>query len=155
MSREHLSEEQEKARIINEVISEYFNIGINDIWKKSRKTEIVYPRQLIHFFIKEFTNMTITDIGAHSEIYGSVKDHSTVIHSCKSIRDYNEVDRDKQHEIKKIRFILKRRLFVLSQNKKKLSPEQKSLIEFRMIVLRALRLSKNKEILKAELISIL
>lgn len=55
---------------------------------------LVYARQLIFYFAVKYKLGTYTDLGKK---YG--KDHATVSHSIKSIKNYLDTDRVKKHRI--------------------------------------------------------
>lgn len=65
-----------------------FNLTLNDIRKKTRRREIVYPRHVLCYLLRKKTNMSLKDIG---ELTGG-RDHTTVIHAIKSIEDLMETD---------------------------------------------------------------
>jgi len=56
---------------------------------KTRKREIVFSRQLFHYFSRKYTNASLSAIGAH----GGGKDHSTVLHSCRVVENLIETDK--------------------------------------------------------------
>lgn len=62
---------------IKSAVAHYFNVSPNDLESKSRKKELVIPRQLAMYICKELTNCTLETIGKH---FGN-RDHSTVVHS--------------------------------------------------------------------------
>lgn len=62
---------------IKNAVAHYFNISPNDLESKSRKKELVIPRQLAMYISKELTNATLETIGKH---FGG-RDHTTVLHS--------------------------------------------------------------------------
>lgn len=66
---------------IMEVTADFFQITIADLKSKSRKKEVVYPRQLAMFLAKEYTKLPLKSIGYH---FGG-RDHATVIHSIQSV----------------------------------------------------------------------
>lgn len=72
----------ESARIIDIVVKE-FNLSLNELMGVRRFRSIVYPRQICMYLIKRNTHLSLTQIG---KIFG--KDHTSVIHSCNSIRDH-------------------------------------------------------------------
>ncbi len=74
---------------IQKTVAEYFNISINDIKGKSRKQEIVLPRQIAMYFAKELTTNSLKNIGFN---FGG-RDHSTVIHAISSINEQVESDK--------------------------------------------------------------
>jgi len=60
----------------------------NQVKEKTRKREVVFCRQLIMYFMKQYTKDSLASIGGH---FG--KDHATVLHACKTIN--NLIDTDK------------------------------------------------------------
>ncbi len=67
-------------QIIKEV-TEFYDITIESILGSSRKKELVVPRQIIMYLIRNETNASFPSIGA--ELGG--RDHTTVMHACKKI----------------------------------------------------------------------
>ena len=68
---------------VQEMVAEYFNVTVADLKAKSRKRELVYPRQVAMFIAKEKTDLSLKSIGYH---FGG-RDHSTVIHAIQCIND--------------------------------------------------------------------
>ncbi|MFC1729092.1 chromosomal replication initiator protein DnaA [candidate division KSB1 bacterium] len=66
---------------IQRVVANHFGINDNMLRDKTRKREIVYPRQVAMFLVKELTNHSLKAIGLH---FGG-RDHSTVLHAIKSV----------------------------------------------------------------------
>jgi hypothetical protein len=56
---------------------------------KRRQRELVFCRQAIFFFMRKFTKDSLVMIGSH---FG--KDHATVIHSCRTIQNIMDTDRN-------------------------------------------------------------
>jgi chromosomal replication initiator protein len=73
---------------IQKIVSEYFGLTQDKLKEKSRKREIVQARQLSMHFAKTYTKSSLKQIGK----YFGGKDHSTVIHSCQTVRDLMDVD---------------------------------------------------------------
>lgn len=71
------------AEHIIEIVCEETGIEYATVLKKSRKREVVITRQLIAFYCKNCTGMSLQSIG---EILGG-RDHTTVIHSVKTIQN--------------------------------------------------------------------
>ena len=67
--------------IIQEVVSENFNIRIEDLKSKKRTQNIVYPRQISMYLCRTLTDLSLPKIG---EYFGG-RDHTTVIHSYEKI----------------------------------------------------------------------
>ncbi|MCK4918411.1 MAG: chromosomal replication initiator protein DnaA [Candidatus Pacebacteria bacterium] len=68
---------------IIKTVANFYNIEEEMICKKTRKKEIVKPRQLIMYILREDFNISYPSIG---EKLGG-RDHTTVIHSCDKIRN--------------------------------------------------------------------
>jgi chromosomal replication initiator protein len=60
----------------------------DEIKSKSRKKEIVIPRQMAMYFAKEFTDLSLVMIGTYLG-----RDHSTVIHAISSVENMRDTDR--------------------------------------------------------------
>ncbi len=73
---------------IQKIVCEYFGLPQDKLKEKTRKREIVQARQLSMHFAKTYTKSSLKQIGKH---FGG-KDHSTVIHSCQTVRDLMDVD---------------------------------------------------------------
>jgi chromosomal replication initiator protein len=88
---------------IQEVIADYFQITVADLKSKSRKKEVVYPRQLAMFLAKEYTELPLKSIGYH---FGG-RDHSTVIHSIQSVNLLMDETPDVEETLQKLRSYFK------------------------------------------------
>jgi chromosomal replication initiator protein len=88
---------------IQEVIADFFQVTIADLKSKSRKKEVVYPRQLAMFLAKEYTDLPLKSIGYH---FGG-RDHSTVIHSIQSINLLMGETPDVEETLQKLRSYFK------------------------------------------------
>ena len=88
---------------IQEIIADFFQVTIADLKSKSRKKEVVYPRQLAMFLAKEYTELPLKSIGYH---FGG-RDHSTVIHSIQSINLLMDETPDVEETLQKLRSYFK------------------------------------------------
>lgn len=84
-------------------ISEFYDVEESSIYEKTRRKEIVKPRQLIMYILREDFGVSYPSIG--QKIGG--RDHTTVIHSCEKIRRNLKTDSVLEQEINQIRTILK------------------------------------------------
>ena len=73
---------------IQKIVCEYFELPHEKLKEKTRKREIVQARQLSMYFAKMYTKNSLKQIGK----YFGGKDHSTVIHSCQTVKDLMDVD---------------------------------------------------------------
>ena len=84
-------------------VSEFYDIDENSIYEKTRRKEIVRPRQLIMYILREDFGVSYPSIG--QKLGG--RDHTTVIHSCEKIKRELKNDPGMEQEINQIRTILK------------------------------------------------
>lgn len=96
----------EKKRItvqkIQDTVCNFFNIKKDLVHSPSRKREIVQARQVIMYFIKKHTELSLSQIGAQ---VGN-RNHATVLHACNTVKDLVEVDKRFRAEIEEIERLL-------------------------------------------------
>ena len=74
---------------IQKVVCSFFNLSSESLMSKTRKREIVQARQIAMYLSKSHTKASLASIGA--QIGG--KDHATVLHACKTVKDLIETDK--------------------------------------------------------------
>jgi len=74
---------------IKKAVSSKLKISIELMESKVRKHEIAFARQMAIFLAKQFTDLSLKQIGA---AFGG-RDHSTVLYSCQAIDNYLATDR--------------------------------------------------------------
>lgn len=84
-------------------VARYFDVDPSSIYEKTRRKEIVKPRQLIMYILREDFQVSYPAIG--QKLGG--RDHTTVIHSCEKIKNELKGDTDLEEEITQIRLLLK------------------------------------------------
>lgn len=84
---------------IQQVVCEYFEIERNELLSKSRKRNVVLPRQLAMYFSKKYTNATFAKIGEET----GGRDHSTVMYAYETIKGFSENDKEVKNYIKDIK----------------------------------------------------
>jgi len=75
-----------------------YEVTPNAVKGRSRKKELVVPRQLTMYLANKYTNIPVTRIG---KLIGS-RDHSTVIHSISKIEETLTNDKSFAMTVKKI-----------------------------------------------------
>lgn len=80
---------------ILKAVADFYNISSADLVKRSRKKEIVKPRQVAMFLLRDETKLSFPEIG--QKLGG--RDHSTVIHACEKIRGESNVDEPLKQEL--------------------------------------------------------
>lgn len=83
-------------------VANYYNISEDSIYDKTRKKEVVKPRQVIMFLLREDFNISYPSIG---EKMGG-RDHTTVIHSCEKVKDELKTNSILSQEITQLRTML-------------------------------------------------
>lgn len=83
---------------ISEVVCKHFKIKTELLQTASRKREIVQARQVAMYLSKQYTELSLAQIGA---VIGK-KNHATVLHACRTIKDQIEVDKSFRDEIDEI-----------------------------------------------------
>lgn len=77
--------------------SELFRCTVDELYSRSRKREIVSARQVCMSAMRDFTSMTISEIGRH---FG--QSHCAVIHSISVVKDHYRVEKDFREVVDKI-----------------------------------------------------
>lgn len=84
-------------------IARYYDIDPSNIYEKTRRKEVVKPRQLIMYILREDFQVSYPAIG--QKLGG--RDHTTVIHSCEKIKNDLKGSPDLEEEITQVRMLLK------------------------------------------------
>jgi len=88
---------------IVKTIADFYDIPEASIYEKTRRKEVVKPRQIIMFILREDFKVSYPTIG--DKLGG--RDHTTVIHSCEKIKRDIKVDLQLADEIDRIKTLLK------------------------------------------------
>ena len=83
-------------------VAAFYGIDEESIYEKTRRREVVRPRQVIMYILREDFSISYPTIGA--KLGG--RDHTTVIHSCEKIKREVIVDSELSKEIQNIRTLL-------------------------------------------------
>ncbi len=89
---------------IIDAVSKFYDISIKDLTGKRRKKELVWPRQITMFLMREEINTSYPTIG--NELGG--RDHTTAIHAYNKInKELNENENEKaKQEVESIKQLL-------------------------------------------------
>jgi chromosomal replication initiator protein len=96
-----ISTPKKKTNLKNiiKAVAEFYDININDLIERSRKKELVYPRQITMYLIREELSGSYPYIG--EKIGG--RDHTTVMYACQKINKEIENNESLQQEINLIK----------------------------------------------------
>ncbi len=84
---------------IQRIVSEYFQISVEDIRSKKRSANISQPRQIAMYLCRSMTTESFPKIGIE---FGG-KDHSTVMHSVEKIENEIKENKDLANIIEKLK----------------------------------------------------
>ncbi|MBQ3510838.1 MAG: chromosomal replication initiator protein DnaA [Bacilli bacterium] len=93
-----MSEKNDVHRI-QKIVSEYFQISVEDIRSKKRSSNISFPRQIAMYLCRVMTSESFPKIGIE---FGG-KDHSTVMHSVEKIETEIKQNKDLANIIEKLK----------------------------------------------------
>ena len=75
---------KQQANQVIEIILNHYGLKWEDIDRKTRRREIIIPRQVIMYFMKVHLHMTLKSVG---ELFTQKFDHTTVIHARDTVQD--------------------------------------------------------------------
>lgn len=88
---------------IVKTVASFYGIDESSVYEKTRRKEVVRPRQVIMYILREDFHISFPTIG--DKLGG--RDHTTVIHSCEKMKNSILSDSVLSQEINQIRFMLK------------------------------------------------
>ena len=91
--------EKDDISRIQKIVSEYFQISVEDIRSKKRSSNISFPRQIAMYLCRNMLNESFQKIGIE---FGG-KDHSTVMFSVEKIENEIKVNSDLANIIEKLK----------------------------------------------------
>ena len=83
---------------IQRVVADYFKLKMSDMLSKRRSRSVARPRQMAMSIAKELTSHSLPEIG---ESFGG-RDHTTVLHACRKVRELESTDREVQRDLKNL-----------------------------------------------------
>ncbi len=84
---------------LTQLISDFYNVAVDDILGKSREKKLSFPRQIIMYMLREDLKMSYPSIG--EELGG--RDHTTAMHAHEKIKKEIEKDMKLRQEIELIK----------------------------------------------------
>jgi len=83
---------------IQKMVCDYYHVDYTKLMTKTRKREVVLARQITMYLAKMFTKQSLKAIGEH---FGGF-DHTTVIHSCQTVKNLMDTDSDYKETLMEI-----------------------------------------------------
>jgi chromosomal replication initiator protein len=96
---EHLALNSNKIDQLLDVICGYFNVNRTELYGNSRKHQVLYPRQIAMYLLRELYDLPYKKIGS---IF-SGRDHSTVMNSYEKIANGLTQEESIQNDVQNIR----------------------------------------------------
>ena len=87
---------------IQNVVSNYFNISLNEMLSQRRSRPLARPRQVAMYLAKKLTTRSLPEIGRRF----ANRDHTTVIHAVKTVTRLSEQDEEMKKNINQIKRLL-------------------------------------------------
>ncbi len=87
---------------IVKVVADFYQIEEENIYEKTRRKEIIKPRQVAMYLLREDFSISYPSIG--QKMGG--RDHTTVIHSCEKIKNDLKTDQNLNQEISQLRTMI-------------------------------------------------
>ena len=87
---------------IQNIVSNYFNISLNEMLSQRRSRPLARPRQIAMYLAKKLTTRSLPEIGRRF----ANRDHTTVIHAVKTITRLSEQDDEMKKHINQIKSLL-------------------------------------------------
>lgn len=83
---------------IKKAVASYYNTALDLLSAKTRRREVVQARQIAMYCCKQLTNQPLKTIGLR---FGG-RDHSTVIHACRSVENRLDTEPQFKYELERI-----------------------------------------------------
>ena len=83
---------------IQKTVADYYQLRLADLLSKRRTRSVARPRQMAMALAKDLTEHSLPEIG---DAFGG-KDHTTVLHACRKIRELVETDNKLREDWEKL-----------------------------------------------------
>ena len=98
--------EQDIVNFIFEAITETFGVSKEHVQSKSRIQTVRQARQFTHYFLKEWTKMSLRVIGAQT-----FNDHSSALHSIKTVKQDIQYDARLKEAARRIKRLIEIKIY--------------------------------------------
>lgn len=85
--------------LIISTTAQHFGLSVEDIRSSGRRKEVVIPRQVAMYLVRELTNASLPEIGQ----YFGGRDHTTVLYAIQKVQEMVDTDLNLQGSIRVIR----------------------------------------------------
>lgn len=114
MNRSTFMRQQEYfCQILFKTLEDHFNLNGDFVTNKTRKREYVYARQIAMTLLSKHTRFSLTDIG---NMFNG-KDHATVIHAKKTLRNLIDTNRSIKEEVSLVESLVLSKMNLITRKK--------------------------------------
>lgn len=82
--------------MIISTVADYYHINLSEIKSRRRKMDLIKYKHISIYFIKQFTELSLTRIGQEFPGRNGYLDHATVLHAIQSVG--NQIDTNKGYK---------------------------------------------------------
>jgi chromosomal replication initiator protein len=87
-------------------VCRHYDVPEDILYTRSRIRTNILPRQVAIYLLRQNTTMSLKDIGRVFKRSGHGFNHTTIIHTCKHIRDLMETDPEIYYDVKTIQELI-------------------------------------------------
>lgn len=92
---------ERRAEDIVAVVAQHYNVKLEEIKGHSRVNKISFCRQVIIFFLRRYTQMSLKEVGRMLN-----KDHTTAVYAVRRISDLMETDEIFRREVQGLEVLI-------------------------------------------------
>lgn len=105
--------QEDKISAIKQVVLSHYNLQWEQVEAIGRVHKYMHPRFIISYFIKEFTNLSLVDIGRmYKNKSGKGQHYSTIINAIKQVEDWAETEKKFSRMIDELRILIKQKMIL-------------------------------------------
>lgn len=83
-------------------VAKYYGMESSELMERTRKREVLEPRQIAMFFMAQINNLTYKAIGEYFLGYN----HATIMHSISKVLDLTETDNQYKSDVEQIQKLI-------------------------------------------------
>ena len=97
-----MKRKKEKVLVLAKIVARYYGISFDQMCSRTRKREIIHPRQVAHYLSEIIINVPLHVTGT---LVGDMT-HATVLNSINTITNLMDTDKDIYNEIQELTDII-------------------------------------------------
>lgn len=88
------------------IVAEYYHIPVDVVKSHSKFNKIIECRQISMYFMREYTELSLNDIGSYFQGKNKFKDHSSVLAAVNKVKNFMDIYPAFHAKVNNIRAIL-------------------------------------------------